>query len=385
MYFKTLPKTKYPALKIVTSYLIIATTVAGSLSAQAQALRNRVALPDVNKWDPLSAKTYQEGSADPTAKVFSHNGTTKLYVYTSTDSLNLCNQNNPPRAKNKTYDGFSGFCMQQYRVFSTTDKQLKAWTWKTHNPVLWQEQVPWAKKAANGFGGTASMWAPDVIKHNNKYVMFFPTIKKSNGHQTIGVARSNSPTGPFIADNNPLGGVVHVFDPSVIKVGNQWYMFYAKNGFGGRKAIWVANIDAGFTTTWNHRDLKLKPGKYLEGPHAYFVGNNLWLQYANGSAPGGGYQIEQAVAWNNNNPHAMFDTRPGLLMPNVGTNGTNHGSLVYWDNKFWAFYHEHRQPNGSPWNKRKAMYSLVQINWGARGKVIPFRPGNFRNIPTLGN
>ena len=50
-----------------------------------------------------------------------------------------------------------------------------------------------------------SAWASQVIKHNGKYYLYFCTWDKtSSGKQSIGVAVSDSPTGPFTDIGKPL-------------------------------------------------------------------------------------------------------------------------------------------------------------------------------------
>jgi beta-xylosidase len=98
-------------------------------------------------------------TADPSARVF---GDT-LYVYPSHDR-----------------DDAKGFDMIDYHVFSTTDMVNFTDHGVIFNPI---EQTLWAKEAA---------WAPDCIERNGKYYLYYPTDRRH-----IGVAVSNSPTGPF--------------------------------------------------------------------------------------------------------------------------------------------------------------------------------------------
>ncbi|USD67687.1 family 43 glycosylhydrolase [Vibrio sp. SCSIO 43136] len=376
-------------------------------SVNAETLRNRTLLPEMWApnliWDggnnPHFNVWEKVGSADPTAKVF--NG--KLYVYTSTDSKELC-QLRTDKLKKHSYSPWAntGFCMPGYQVFSSADGNLNQNTWQKHGLVLRQKDIPWARQASDGWGQSATMWAADVVQGDDgKYYMFFPSVRGDNNHQTIGVAVSDTPEGPFTARNSPISttnNFDHVFDPSVIKIGTQWYIFYAKNGTGGNKAIWVAKIDSNFNYIYNPMDLQLEPGSYLEGPHAYKVGDDVWLQWASVTAPAqwpypGGYQIKHAVAWNNNNLHHNFDQR-GILIHPFGTAGTNHGSVVKWANKYWAFYHDHVNGKNSGYdpdalnqvhNYRRAMYSQVDIDANNRGQINAIRPDKVVSQPSLSN
>jgi len=77
------------------------------------------------------------------------------------------------------------FVMHEWRVFSTCDMV----TWQDHGVPLKAKTFAWAKGRA---------WASDVVKRNGKY-WFYSTVE----HATVpgfavGVAVSDSPTGPFV-------------------------------------------------------------------------------------------------------------------------------------------------------------------------------------------
>lgn len=414
MYTFKLKSISRSSLRTVATIGIIASALTNAMVSHAQVLRNRAEMPSLNTWEPLLGQITPEGTADPSAVVFTHNGEEKVYVYTSTDSKDLCNTN---REISKRYKGQGQFCMQQYRVFTNSTANLDATQWTTHGGLVWQASVPWLRKATSeGHGGSATMWAPDVVKSGNTYYMLFPSIA-SNGHQRIGVATASNPLGPFTARANSIStanGFNHVFDPSAIKVGDQWYIFYVKNGTeqardkatgelrfrnNGQplfeKSIWMAKIDANFTAISQPRDLKFDRDSYLEGPDAYYAGSELWVQYASVSAsrqpkPGGGFypaghELKQAVAWNNSRPDHMFNTNPGVQVHAFGNQGTMHGSVIQWKNKYYSFYHDHKSAFGTPWAFRKAMYSLVEVNPNQRNRILPFRPDRKVNIPTIGN
>src|SRR5260370_29607631 len=95
--------------------------------------------------------------ADPSARVI-HG---LLYVYPSHDV-----------AGSKDWD------MIDWHVFSTVDMGH----WKDHGGIFSLKDIRWADKHA---------WAPDCIERNGKYYFYFPADDQ------IGVAVSDSPTGPF--------------------------------------------------------------------------------------------------------------------------------------------------------------------------------------------
>lgn len=91
-----------------------------------------------------------------------------------------------------TTDGFTGWSGHQFKVFSSTD--LKEWKDEGVIVDLKTDQVPWA---------VGSAWAPAIGSKNNKYYFYF-CGKREDGVSCIGVAQSDSPTGPFKAMDEPL-------------------------------------------------------------------------------------------------------------------------------------------------------------------------------------
>lgn len=70
--------------------------------------------------------------------------------------------------------------------------------WEYKGPIMSATDVSWRSN-------DTSAWASQVIKHNGKYYLYFCTWDKtSSGKQSIGVAVSDSPTGPFTDIGKPL-------------------------------------------------------------------------------------------------------------------------------------------------------------------------------------
>ena len=78
-------------------------------------------------------------------------------------------------------DAGADFKMEDWRVYSSKD--LKEW--KDHGVIMDQDDVSWSEEST-------SAWAPDVVKRNVIYYMYFPVDRAK-----IGVATSTSPAGPF--------------------------------------------------------------------------------------------------------------------------------------------------------------------------------------------
>ena len=124
-------------------------------------------------------------TSDPAPLV--HDGT--MYVYTGHDE-----------------DNADFFWMQEWRVYSTQDMV----NWQDHGSPLALESFSWADDRA---------WAGQTIERNGKFYWYICAHSKISNGMAIGVAVSDSPTGPFRdAIGKPLyenGSWDHI-DPTVM-------------------------------------------------------------------------------------------------------------------------------------------------------------------------
>lgn len=181
-------------------------------------------------------------TADPSAHVFP--GDDKIYIYTSIDTDHLTPSSDP-----NLEDG--DFNMREYRVFSMDDSLSSVEHYDSRD-MFDVYDIAWARHELDGVTGLRpQLWAPDAAKIGNAYYHFFPAKSKefTGAGETkwrIGAARSNSPTGPFTVDPNPiqgygLGGTVQSssIDPAVINIETGPYQG-AYMYFGG---IWGGQLE----------------------------------------------------------------------------------------------------------------------------------------------
>ncbi|AEG92773.1 b-xylosidase/arabinofuranosidase, Glycoside Hydrolase Family 43-like protein [Ramlibacter tataouinensis TTB310] len=74
--------------------------------------------------------------------------------------------------------------------------------------------------------GRSDFWAPELHHVGGEYLVFFAARAKDGGELAIGVARSSTPCGPFVADEKPLvaDGVI---DPHVlVEPDGKAYLFW---------------------------------------------------------------------------------------------------------------------------------------------------------------
>jgi hypothetical protein len=150
-------------------------------------------------------------TADPSAHVF--NG--KIYVYPSHDI-----ESGVPM--NGSGDHFN---MRDFHVLSMDAPGGEV----TDNGVaLAVKDIPWASR---------QLWAPDAAEKNRKYFLYFP-VKDKTGIFRIGVATSDTPTGPFTAEPAPIEDSFSV-DPAVFKDTDGSYYMYFGGLWGGQLQRWT--------------------------------------------------------------------------------------------------------------------------------------------------
>jgi len=164
-----------------------------------------------------------ESCADPTVLSAKDTGDGYWYAYCTTDPLNNAD---------KTGGNFNFHLIPMLR-----SADLVNWTYMGD---AFSAKPSWV--ASN-----AGLWAPEVQHFNGQYYLYYTASDTSlpGGGSAIGVATSSSPLGPWTDSGTPAvephaadccpGSTRWVFDPDVVTVGGQHYIFYGSY-FGGVSA-----------------------------------------------------------------------------------------------------------------------------------------------------
>jgi arabinoxylan arabinofuranohydrolase len=242
--------------------------------------------------------------ADPSCRVF--NGT--MYIYGSHDINNT-----------------TWFKMRDYHVWSSTNGVK----WTDSGVVLDKSNVPWLDQNQD------SMWAPDCVYKNGTYYLFFPANDKNNTNR-IGVATSSSPTGPFTAQSSYLANVIGI-DPCIYidDTTGDAYMYWGTNASPYYIMVAKLNPDLlSLATTPTAVSIQgISSYSLIEGPWVHKYNGKLYLSvpvsysgnevmdYAIGTSPTGPFTYKGRI----------FDAN------NIYT---IHGSIVNYNNHWYAFYHD---------------------------------------------
>lgn len=302
--------------------------------------------------------------ADPSAHVFEG----KLFIYPSHDWESGVPEN----------DNGDHFNMKDYHVFSMDEVDGEI---TDHGAVLRTEDIPWAGR---------QLWDNDVAYRNGKYYMYF-SLKDQNDIFRIGVAVSDKPEGPFIAQDNPIKGS-YSMDPCAWQDDNGEYYLYFGGLWGGQlqryrnnKALECAHLPEGDELALTPKVARLREDmlEFAEEPHDVQIldenGNPLkagdaerrffeasWMHKYKGKyyfsySTGDTRLLCYAIG---DNPYGPFTYQGVILTPVVGW--TTHHSIVEYEGKWYLFYHDSVPSGGKTWLRSM---KVVELEYNDDGTI----------------
>ena len=251
-------------------------------------------------------------TADPAPMV--HDG--RLYLYVGHDEY---------YEGQDSASGGKEFNITEWLCYSTDD--MKHWT--DHGAVLRPTDFKWAVGEA---------WASQVVEKNGKFY-YYTTVQGGEPYvgKAVGVAVSDSPTGPFtdaigrplISDDmtdNGERGWWNDIDPTVLIDGDDAWLCW------GNGTCFLAKL----TPDMTHIDGEIQTidlPKYVEGPWLHKVGDMYYLTYA--SIGQGRETIAYATAPSMDGPW----TPRGELTGMAENSFTIHPGIIEFNGAWYLFYH----------------------------------------------
>ena len=309
---------------------------------------------------PLVTDIY---TADPSARVF--NG--KIYIYPSHDI-----------ETGVTTDGEGDkFDMKDYRVLSMDNVGGPV---TVHEEALKLEDVPWASR---------QLWAPDAAEKDGKFFLYFPA-KNKEGIFQMGVAISDSPTGPFKAEAEPIKGSFSI-DPAVFKDDDGAHYMVFGGIWGGQLQRWASGSyvaedkypasnepayspkiaklsDDMLQFAEPPKDIQILDGagvpllgtdtnrRFFEGAWVHKFNGKYYLSYSTGDT----HFIAYAIADNLYGPY----THKGIVLTPV-FGWTNHHSIVKHNDKWYLFYHDSQLSGGQTHLRNVKVTELTHLDDGS--------------------
>ncbi|MFS0661120.1 family 43 glycosylhydrolase [Niallia alba] len=285
-----------------------------------------------------------------------------------------------------TTDGFTGWSGYRLSVFSSKD--LVNWTNEgiildLKSEVEYQNQcgrkvgiVPWA---------TGNAWAPAITAKNGKFYYYFCGHNKTSQEKAIGVAVSDSPIGPFKAEELPLLTMEdcqkydikmgQTIDPAVYHEDNKCYLLFG-NGHAAIVELEDNMIDI------NHETLKNIEGArdIREAIYVNKIDDVYHFTWSSDDTGSENYSVNYGIS------HSLFgpiEFKYKLLEKESDLNilGTGHHSILYIqeEDKYLIAYHRFLTPLGQMQSgfgyHRELCFDWLEYKDGLFKKVIPTHRG----------
>lgn len=276
----------------------------------------------------------------------------------------------------------------EYLCYSTKD--LKSF--KYEGVVMDMKSVKWAND-------DTSAWASQVMKHHDPaldkdmyYLYFCSWDRTAGGKQSIGVAVSESPTGPFIPEDKPVvSGLTTApetssfndIDPTAWittdERGNEHRYLAWGNGLFyicelNEDMISVKDrngdgrITSGTESTSDIINAQKGLQQYTEAPWLYRRKDKDGNEY-------GDYYLFFAYGWRESMSYATSSNPLGgvwdqgdVIMPPTATSNTNHMAVFDFNGQTYFIYHNGSLPGGSGFRRSAC---ITKLEFDDDGKVLP--------------
>lgn len=239
-------------------------------------------------------------------------------------------------------------------AFSSTD--LVKWT--KHERIIDTASVKWAKRA---------MWAPAILKKDNKYYLFFSANDVREGQVGgIGVGVSDSPEGPFkdLLGKpliNEIENGAQPIDQFVFKHSdNSYYMIY-----GGWGHCNIVKLKDDFTGLVPFEDgktyLEITPQGYVEGPIMFQKDSKYYFMWSEGGWTGPDYRVAYAIS---DSPFGPFERIGTVLQQDttVATGAGHHSVLKHPKTDKWYIVYHRRPLTETDGNSRHTCIDVMEFD-----------------------
>jgi beta-xylosidase len=253
-----------------------------------------------------------------------------------------------------TTDGFPGWSGTQFKAYSSTDLVH----WKDHGVILdLGPDVSWADSRA---------WAPTMAEKNGKYYFYY------SADANIGVAVSDSPTGPF---KDPLGKPLiargaytgQMIDPAVFTDDDgQTYLYW------GNGRAYVVPLNDDMVSFGASKVTDITPSGYNEGTFVIKRKGTYYFMWSENDTRDENYRVAYATGPSPTGPW----TKHGVILEkdlSLGIKGPGHHSVVQVPNTddWYIAYHRFAIPGGDGTHRETTVDKLEFDSDGLIKKVVP--------------
>ena len=269
----------------------------------------------------------------------------------------------------------------EYLCYSTKD--LVHWNYE--GVVMNMRDVSW--------GDAKSAWASQVIRHNNKYYLYFCSWDRTaQGKQSIGVAVADSPKGPFRDIGHPVvaGTLTNDQASNWDDIDPTVWVEKGKDGQEHRYLAWgnsryyICELNDDMTSVRDlNGDGKITFGGESTNGDVFYRGKGMnmyteapWL-YRRQNADGtyyGDYYLIYAYRWREQMAYSTCtdllkgDWKFGdVIFECNATSNTNHSGIFDFKGKTYMIYHNGALPEGNGYRRSP---NICEVHFDSSGKIM---------------
>ena len=257
-----------------------------------------------------------------------------------------------------TTDGFAGWSGTKFKAYSSKDLVH----WQDHGVILdLGPDVSWADTRA---------WAPTMAEKNGKYYFYY------SADTNIGVAVSDSPTGPF---TDPLGKPLiargaftgQMIDPAVFTDDDGKRYLYWGNG-----RAYVVPLNDDMVSFDASKVTDITPSGYNEGTFVVKRNGTYYFMWSENDTRDENYRVAYATGPSPTGPW----TKRGVILEkrlDLGIKGPGHHSVVQVPNTddWYIAYHRFAIPGGDGTHRETTIDKLEFDSADLIKKVVPTLSG----------
>ncbi len=328
-------------------------TVLPLTGSEMRRLENAFGIDSIQAYNPI----LPDWHADP--EILFDPDTQRYYIYSTTDGV----------------PGWGG-----HTISCFSSKDLKNWRPEGDMLDVKSKQVAWADGNA---------WAPAaerfVIDGKPKYYLFFSANAKGGDEKQIGVAISDSPTGPFrdsgapIIAKNPSKGWGQQIDVDIFtdpKTG-QAYIYWG-NCYMAGATFDPATLEVGEPVVLTPEGGTLADYEFREAPYVFFRDGRYYFLWSVDDTGSPNYHVAYGTSDSPLGPIEVAESPVVLIQrPKRGVYGPAHCSVIKLpgDEEAWRIvYHRINGDyldNGPGWHRQVCIDPMY---FDSEGRIIPVEP-----------
>ncbi len=249
----------------------------------------------------------------------------------------------------------------RYYMYPTNEGPNEFHAYSSADLTNWQDEGAIFSLRKDCSWANVNGWAPSVIQRNNKYYLYYTAEAK------IGVATSNSPTGPFVDAGQPLIGndpyTNDIIDAmAFIDDDGQAYLYYGGSS-GARMVVRKLNPNM---VSFASGPSDITPPNYTEAPFLVKRDGIYYITYSNGAWYNETYNVQYATS---STPVGPWTYKGQILSSEGNIDGPGHHSILQIPgcDEYYIVYHRY---NNGDRTKRTANIDRLYFDTDASIKRV---------------